>query len=436
MLGAGVMAFSAASLSAGAPAPGSSDLTRVHSNPETFNRLHTTGTAAGSSRASSRHSSCTELSAASMPAPPTRPLTSGEQASIARLSQPRPKTQQGSAATLDRSPSWATSRGHIGDPRLKRSASLQMLAVRNRTPEWSFGRGCSREQSQKLLTVFHPQEHTMSKVHSLSSGWYGVHSPGALYDLGPQGIGGKQADGAKLDPPVWSQMKAGRWLTDSGITGKPDMKPGPEAYSLHPAIGGEPGYRQFHANGARENRPRWKQGTSTREQWALKSYITKEITDALVHGRGAPGVGTYEPTVHVGPTIGWSGDTKYNPPKWTLKKRVWPPTGGPQTPGPQYSIQPCVGGKQPNAAVCDAPTWKMGTKARPPDEAGLDSPGAKYEVPPAMGTQPAGRRSALSGNVGGKSAPRASFTVFVARDRNFEKEMKESGSRPGPGAFG
>ena len=41
-----------------------------------------------------------------------------------------------------------------------------------------------------------------------------------------------------------------------------------------------------------------------------------------------------------------------------------------------------------------------------------------------------------SGNVGGKSAPRASFTVFVARDRNFEKEMKESGSRPGPGAFG
>lgn len=437
MLGAGVMAFSQGQLG-GAPAPGpATSLPRVASNPETFSRLHSTGTVAGSSRASSRHSSCTELSAAS--APPTRPLTSGEQASVNRLSQPRPKTmegERGSEATLLRSPSWATSRGHIMDPKLKRSASMQSLAMQPKAPSWGFGMGCSREQSQKLLTCFHPEEHTMSKVHSLSSGWYGVHSPGAVYDIEKHGIGGKQSDGAKLDPPVWSQMKAGRWLTDSGITGAPDLKPAPTAYSLHPAIGGVPGYQQFHANGGRANQPRWKQGTSTRDQWALKSYITKEITDALVHGRGAPGVGTYDMKPAVGPATGWSGDVKYNPPKWTLKRRVWPPVGGAETPGPVYDIKQCVGGKQPNGAVEDAPTWKIGSKARPPDEAGRDSPPAKYKVMSAMGTQHAGRRSALSGNVGGKSAPRATFSQFVARDRNFEKQMKESKNRPGPGAHG
>ena len=106
---------------------------------------------------------------------------------------------------------------------------MQLLAVRPKTPSWSFGVGCSREQSQKLFTVFHPEEHTMSKTHSLSSGWHGVHSPGAVYDLEQHGIGGRQSDGAKLDPPVWSQMKAGRWLGDSGITGKADLKPGPTA---------------------------------------------------------------------------------------------------------------------------------------------------------------------------------------------------------------
>ena len=303
---------------------------------------------------------------------------------------------------------------------------MQCLAIKKRSPTPDFGRGCSREQSHRLLTLF-SQDHTIGFAHTLSSTHYGTHSPGPIYPQKPV-IGGKQPDGGKSpDPPVWSQAKANRFL--STLTGKPDQKPGPERYVMHPAIGGT------QPDAARDNRPNWKFGTGTREQ-SRRVYITKEITQTLLAGTLSPGPANYDLPDNVGPSIGYSGTVlKQNPPKWSLRKRVWPDAGGTKTPGAIYDIPPAVGGRQPDARIVDRPNWIIGTKARPYDGSGLDrhyvepgqdAPGMIYKVSAgACGRQVSSLKP---------SKPRMCFTEF-SRWSTIEKELRTN-STPGPGVYG
>ena len=74
--------------------------------------------------------------------------------------------------------------------------------------------------------------------------------------------------------------------------------------------------------------------------------------------RLSPGPAHYRVKAAVGPSMGMDGDRKFAPPQWTLHGRDYADLGGSDAPGPIYDFKPAVGGKQPNAAIEDAPTWK------------------------------------------------------------------------------
>ena len=153
-------------------------------------------------------------------------------------------------------------------------------------------------------------------------------------------IGGKQPDGRKPDPPVWRFNKADRYLYGYGT---PMQKPGPTTYTMRPY---EPSKAATF-------------GVSTRDV-ARKVFISQQHTLTI--------------------------------------------RAGTQSPGHVYNVKSCVGGKQPDGRIANAPSYSICGKARAKDEPGLDTPGAIYHLPRAHGAQPdSTHRSEPSWGMGGKA---------------------------------
>jgi hypothetical protein len=437
MLGAAVMAHAKGEAHSRCQTPTSIQVgsSRVAS-PQTFARLHT-GSSPGSSRRSSHASLAEALDEFAPPKPRSRPLTP---ASIDRLSQPRPRTTPSRTATgvLDGPETASTipssGKGSLAfsasmeSLRLKRSkllnsSSLQSLAVRKSVPSFGFG-ASSREVANKL---FVSQAHTLSIMS-------GRESPGPTKYSLPASVGGKQPDGRKPDPPVWSMGKPGsRFLYGYGVVEDHCMRTGPARYPQKPAIGGK------QPDAARKSPPVWTMGTSTRDQ-NQKVWISKEITQSLLAGTQSPGPARYGPVCSVG---GKQPDGAHcDAPSWSLRDRSRPPIeAGLDTPGAgEYKPKRGIGRESDKRESADPmrsePAYTFATTTRPPVDAGLDSPGMIYNLPSACGkpfVDHGGKYGARPS--GGKpSAPNPRFSQH-SRWHYIERERREN-TVPGPGHYG
>ena len=191
----------------------------------------------------------------------------------------------------------STSRMHVPRAAVSGSASMQSLYSTSKrghkgvSPSFGFGTA-SRAQAGKLSTP-NPA---------------GMESPGPTrYNL-PSSIGGKQPDGRKKDPPVWSQAKAGRFVHGYG---KSEARPGPTAYNL-PAVVGASDNPQATAE------PKWRFGTSTREQ-GRKVYVSQQHTLTEVAGKLSPGPAKYQLPTALGRKQ--PNGRIQDRPQWTLKGR-------------------------------------------------------------------------------------------------------------------
>ena len=231
------------------------------------------------------------------PRTPITPMTKKEQlASSTRLSS-RPSTSHEPVALPDA------------------SASTQKLKSLPGGKAFGFG-ASTRDVANKL---FVSQHHTMSLM-------YGMQSPGPTKYSLPPSVGGKQPDGNKPDPPVWSMGNCERFLYGYG---KPEtkgippgraggMRPGPADYDperpacVEEAVGPERGGRTI------KQVPHWSMGKGTRDQ-THKVWITKEITQALRAGSQSPAAQYNLPDANFDKRYNCGG--KPDPPVWKLHGR-------------------------------------------------------------------------------------------------------------------
>lgn len=268
--------------------------------------------------------------------------------------------------------------------RLMNSASAQSLHHQRRSaPSFGFGTA-SREQAQKLSA-------------SPDTLW-GTESPGpARYTMLPS-IGGKQPD--KGSPPVWGFNKADRFLYGYG---KPEHRPGPEAYRV-----------KLKGSGAKGADP---------PMWSLQGRARAPVDPGL----SSPGPAAYKLKSAVG---GKSPDGRIkDAPSWRLTSRETmnvgvEPEKGVISPGPIYKV-PRGLGRQPDSAFRSEPILSFAGAARTPIDPGTHSPGPVYNLPSAIEKQVSGHKA---------SAPRPSFSRHSRWAAN-EAEMKRN-TVPGPGHYG
>lgn len=174
----------------------------------------------------------------------------------------------------------------------------------------------------------------------------------------------------------------------------------------------------------------WGFGTATRDQFR-KVFTSQEQQHADFYGTQSPGPATYLLPNSVG---GKQPDgRKPDPPSWLFggSRENRMPTAedcmGRDTPGACQSggLLPGGIGKQPDSGHDSAPKWGFASKARTPVEAGLDTPGAKYHLDPALAKQASSKK---------RSAPRPTFSCH-SRWAHLEREKREN-SVPGPGYYG
>ena len=273
---------------------------------------------------------------------------------------------------------------------------MQSLRMRQKVaPSFGFGTA-SRAQAGKVMEPYP-----------------GNDSPGPVKYTLPSQLG-KQPDGRKKDPPIYSMGKADRFK----LTGKLD--PRPDFHEVAPIIG-----NKGNLIGAAE--PRYGFGTASREQAGkvMEPYP----------GGDSPG-----PYIALPKSIGGKqpDGRKKDPPNWTLKGRDGPgisidgpneTTAGRDAPGPKYNAARGIG-KIPDSGFRTMPAYTLQSNARPPVEAGGHSPGPIYNLPSSLDKQVASNRRAAAA----RSAPKATFSKF-SRWAHIEKEAKKN-TVPGPGAYG
>ena len=403
-----------------APAPA---MTRVASSKAVGERLYT-ASVGDLSRTSSRRSSVLHASGsapalgvaltpdgkpyryAPPPRTPITPMTKKEQlASSTRLSS-RPSTSHEPVALPDA------------------SASTQKLKSLPGGKAFGFG-ASTRDVANKL---FVSQHHTMSLM-------YGMQSPGPTKYSLPPSVGGKQPDGNKPDPPVWSMGNCERFLYGYG---KPEtkgippgraggMRPGPADYDperpacVEEAVGPERGGRTI------KQVPHWSMGKGTRDQ-THKVWITKEITQALRAGSQSPAAQYNLPDANFDKRYNCGG--KPDPPVWKLHGRPHLPDFKCAPPPGTYETPKGVGEREVNARLETRPSWSMADYIKYNDEPGRDAPPAKYATPPAaIERQVVSRR----GNTN-QTAGRATFTRHH-RWAHVVREEKRN-AIPGPTHYG
>jgi hypothetical protein len=288
-------------------------------------------------------------------------------------------------------------------------------------PAWGFG-SATRDQANKL---FVSQEHTL-----IATG--GMHSPGpAAYHL-PASVGGKQPDGRKPDPPVYSFSAADRFLYGYG---KPDQRPSPDTYEMPSSVGGK------QPDGRRQDPPTWGFGTATRSH-TKKVFVSHAHQKTDMYGLESPGPAGYV----LPPSVGGKqpDGRKHDPPSWSFSSAARTPVEpGGHTPGPIYAI-PAAVGPQPDGRLRNAPRYGLGASTREvrakvflgndfqvgaAPNVPTPGPAGPYQQQVAMGKQ-------VASKVHGRNAtsPRMSFSRY-SRWAHYEKELS-SNTVPGPGAYG
>lgn len=247
-----------------------------------------------------------------------------------------------------------------------------------------------------------------------------------MYKL-PPSVGGKQPDGRKPDPPVWAFGGADRFLYGYG---KPDKKPGPDEYTPGENVG------ERQADGRRQTAPVWGFGTSTRDG-QRKVFVSQQHTLTVLAGSIGPGPAQYT----LPNSVGGRQPVKADAPMWgfTTNKRA-PVEAGKDTPGPVYHIPPVVG-PQPDGRFVNAPLFGFGASTRDVRSKVFISNEAMNGMPPNVPTPgPAAPGVHLNPGLGTQAnsafatSPRCRFAK-ESRWRQHEKELR-SNTVPGPGAYG
>ena len=210
------------------------------------------------------------------------------------------------------------------------------------------------------------------------------------------------------DQPIYGFKKGSRF----GGLGSTDKVPGPEEYNIRTQIGGH------NSGGEGPNAPSWGMGSSTREDQG-KVFISQRHTLTVRAGTQSPGP-IYNLPTSVG---GKQADARVkDSPCWGLSgaKTPDPAPKGRDTPGPVYEVLRGIG-KIPDSRFKSEPVWGMRTKARPPVDAGDDSPGPCVYDPPQKRLSGAGRFS--------KGAR------FAEHDRAVKRAQRGE-YQPGPGTYG
>ena len=309
----------------------------------------------------------------------------------------------------------------------KRGYSKQSLAVKKSAPNYGFGSG-TRDQVNKL---FISQEHTLTIQ-------YGKESPGPAQYMLPPSVGGKQPDGRKGDPPVWSMGVADRFLY--GYISKQErarnaVAPGPVTYDLPPTVGGKQPDTRLGSDP-----PVWGFGSGTRDQ-VNKLFISQEHTLTIQYGKESPGPAKYmlPPSVGGKQPDGRKGD----PPVWSFakspRKTMDDEEVSRRSPGMIYNI-PAAVGPQPDGRIPNAPRYGMGASTREtrskvymtkelmeggPPHFPTPGPAGTITLTPAIGKQVDGKKA---------TSPRCSFTRR-SRWADHEREIARN-TVPGPGAYG
>ena len=254
-----------------------------------------------------------------------------------------------------------TTRSMLGDQPLKKSA-----------PAYGFG-AATRAVAQK---VFVSQEHT-----ALATA--GTQSPGPATYLLPASVGGKQPDGRKGDPPVWTFGSDKRFrIRKDGA--KPDghagNNPGPGHYDRPPASVGPQVLGRF------KSEPLMGFGTAERKH-VRKVWISQEHMRLDMHGMDSPG------------------------------------------PAAPYTLASTMG-KQVHSTAESPAAWVFGSSSRAKDDPGRHSPGPNYTLPQSVGPQPDSRKPGAPNPGFGASTRdiRAQIYIGPAQD-------KASHGRIGPGPF-
>jgi len=297
----------------------------------------------------------------------------------------------------------------------------QPLSVKASAPCFGFG-SSSREVAQK---VFVSQEHT-----ALATA--GKQSPGpAKYTL-PASVGGKQPDGRKGDPPVWSFGTAQRFRSGTAPE-KPDGRygnnPGPAHYAVPPASVGPQVLGRF------KSEPLMGFGTAERKH-VRKVFVSQQHNITDMYGMASPGPATYG----LPSTLGKQElSTEKSPPVWVFGSGARTnDKAGLASPGPAVYTLPQSVGPQPDSRKCRAATPGFGASTRdirakiylgPDHEKGshgrlTPGPAAPYNLCASVGKQVHSKT---------REAPYAAFSK-ASRWATYERELRKN-STPGPGAY-
>jgi len=260
----------------------------------------------------------------------------------------------------------------------------------------------------------------VSPAHSKLSA-SAVPTPGPnAYTLAP--ALGNQPLGGKASQPAWVMGTAERF---QGNTKLSDQNPGPGSYDLAVSVGSQ-------ASSTRVTEPMCGFGSANREQVALL-YVSEEHNKSL-HGIDSPGPMNYNLTAAIGRQCD-SKKTSGATPVFTVSDRFAyeHPSRTDTSPGPGvYTIEPAVG-RQASSTKASAPMPGFGTSNREQmnkiyisaehekSQSGNNSPGpCSYAVPDGNGKQH---------NAKHKSAPAFGF----GSGSRWSVQSKEG--VPGPGSY-
>jgi len=296
----------------------------------------------------------------------------------------------------------------------------QPLSVKKSAPAFGFG-SSSRDTAAK---VFVSQQHTI-KSHQ------GRGSPGPATILLPASVGGKQPDGRKHDPPVWTFG-----------TGKARGRPG--SAPIIPAPGHYDDLGRDSAFGAQVlgrrgkttiSAPTYGFGTAERKH-VRKVFVSSAHQKVDMYGLASPGPATYGMKTTMGKQ---DESVMASDPSWVFGGASRTPVeAGMASPGPAaYSLPESVG-VQPDSRRAAAPQPSFGSGTRAHREKVFLGPGHEKGVHGRQTPGPAAPYetiSAVGGQVHSKmrSAPAPSFSR-ASRWASYEKESKAN-STPGPGAY-
>jgi len=269
-------------------------------------------------------------------------------------------------------------------------------------PVFGFGSG-TRQQREK---IFISKEVSKAEVSA--------EGPGAIYNL-PASIGGKQPDGQKSDPPVWTFNKANRFPKASKDLPGGVEDPG-HKYNIEQPLGRSPSSGQLsHVR----SEPLFTFGTSTREKIEKASFPKPGIE--------APGPGSYVREGSFGKIVNSRYGTQ---PRFTMSSRSVMPDGSKAREGGSHYDLPGTFMRQPSSRFANGSSVSFGTSTRAQQqkmrnpEADSPGPAAGYMVSGALGKQLNSRN-------------RSGGTSVFSKDTRFKDVFKKKDVYivPGPGSY-